>query len=389
MKKVLFFLETFSTTGGGPTYCSRLINIMNETRLFDIMVIEDTHFLSKLSNREPLVDTETLKFHSLDFGPAKESGTFERIRNARSAHKKIKKLVKEHRPDIVIVDCFHFLRIWPRFTFRWLRRFRKRMSLITVYHHYLYQSFTGLNRMAVKHIENYCLKRSDNIIFSCPPTYETSEHIRESRNRLKFSLPLLAVEDTPLRGINKESHQICYVGNVVRAKGILELIQSLGIVKNEIPNVKLKIAGTFNTATGFHSEVEQLVTELNLQNNVDFLGTVSDEVRDKLLDESMAFVFPSFNEGYGIAMVEAMKFSLPVIAWDISAMPYTVKHEQNGLLVPPNDIKGFADAIVTILNDSSLRDLLSKGARSHFESLPTKEQEKESVLSFLNRFNAQ
>lgn len=63
------------------------------------------------------------------------------------------------------------------------------------------------------------------------------------------------------------------------------------------------------------------------------------------------FLFPSFREGLPVSVMEAMASGLPVIATKIRGSSDIVKDKQNGILLQPNDVKKFANAINAICNN--------------------------------------
>ena len=71
-------------------------------------------------------------------------------------------------------------------------------------------------------------------------------------------------------------------------------------------------------------------------------------------------VLPSYREALGLAILEAMALSRPVVATNVGGIPEMVEHERTGLLVPPHDPEALADAIVRLLVDHPLADTLAR-----------------------------
>jgi glycosyltransferase involved in cell wall biosynthesis len=105
-----------------------------------------------------------------------------------------------------------------------------------------------------------------------------------------------------------------------------------------------------------------------------------DEIDDVLAAADL-FVLPSYSEGMSISLLEAMAAGLPVVASDIPGNRALVRHEQEGLLVPPRDAKGLAAAICRVFDSPACgvqfgtagrkrameEFSLEKSARSHLE----------------------
>ena len=71
-------------------------------------------------------------------------------------------------------------------------------------------------------------------------------------------------------------------------------------------------------------------------------------------------VLPSYREALGLAVLEAMALSRPVVATNVGGIPEMVEHERTGLLVAPRDVDGLAAAIVRMLVDHPLADTLAR-----------------------------
>ncbi len=72
------------------------------------------------------------------------------------------------------------------------------------------------------------------------------------------------------------------------------------------------------------------------------------------------FVLPSYREGLPLTLFEAMASGLPIVATPVNGVPYEMKEPDNGFLVPYGDNKRFAQRIITLLDNSSLRSTIGK-----------------------------
>jgi glycosyltransferase involved in cell wall biosynthesis len=68
-------------------------------------------------------------------------------------------------------------------------------------------------------------------------------------------------------------------------------------------------------------------------------------------------------EGLGVVLLEAMNYSVPVIASEIGGITDIVQHDRNGILVPPGDEGALAHALTRVLNDSALSRQLGEAGR--------------------------
>lgn len=86
-----------------------------------------------------------------------------------------------------------------------------------------------------------------------------------------------------------------------------------------LPNYNLIIAG--NNSRSYGETVKKRIEDLNLQNRVTLVGRISEEEKQYYLKHASAFVFPSLNEGFGLPIIEAMKFGIPVMLANTSSLP--------------------------------------------------------------------
>jgi glycosyltransferase involved in cell wall biosynthesis len=82
------------------------------------------------------------------------------------------------------------------------------------------------------------------------------------------------------------------------------------------------------------------------------------------------FVLPSYLEGYGMALAEAVAFGLPIISTTAGAIPETVPANAS-VLVAPGDSRALAKALTAVIDDPARRATLAANARAARASLPT------------------
>ena len=106
-----------------------------------------------------------------------------------------------------------------------------------------------------------------------------------------------------------------------------------------------------------------------LKGRIALAGEWPPEQLGEAYEAADAFVLPSYHEGYGMALAEALAHGLPVIATRAGAIPETVPASA-GLLVPPGDGVALTDALARFLDDPKLRTRLTAGARAAGAKLP-------------------
>ena len=167
------------------------------------------------------------------------------------------------------------------------------------------------------------------------------EHFEPSSNRLK-------------------KYDCVFLGRLNVSKGLFDLIEIWQVLLKSTPDVSLAIIG--GGSKRIKQELKNRVKQYNLQESISILGYLEDKEAFGILKSSRVFVFPSYEEGFGIAILEAMACRLPVVAWDLP-----VYHEvfPKGIVrVPLGNVKKFADEVLMLLNDQELYEKLRGDAIS-------------------------
>lgn len=101
-----------------------------------------------------------------------------------------------------------------------------------------------------------------------------------------------------------------------------------------------------------------LVKQLGLEQNVNFLGYITEEEQIKWYNSADLFVFPSFYEGFGLPPLEAMACGCPVITSNAASLPEVVGDA--GIMVDPQDNQALTEAMHKVLTDKNLALEMSK-----------------------------
>lgn len=143
-----------------------------------------------------------------------------------------------------------------------------------------------------------------------------------------------------------------FVGALKRTKNIPGLIKGFNyFLENSNLDYNLCIVGGDKW---FDSDIQKNAK------NVKFLGFVTDEKLAFLYKGAVAFVSPSFYEGFGFPMLEAMALSCPVISSNVSSIPEVVGDA--GILVNPNNYKEIGNALIEVsCNSRKRKSMIKKG----------------------------
>ncbi len=146
---------------------------------------------------------------------------------------------------------------------------------------------------------------------------------------------------------------ILSVGTIEPRKNYETLIKSFNKIRD-----KMDICAVICGKTGWKSEgtFEEL-EKSPYKEDIHFIGSVSDEQLLQLYNQAELLFYPSYFEGFGLPVVEAMACGLPVVASRSSSIVELVNDKD--LLFEPEDIAGFSNKILSILTDQALKKHLA------------------------------
>ena len=190
----------------------------------------------------------------------------------------------------------------------------------------------------------------------------------------------------PYVKIKRVDNQIFFVGRLISIKGLEVLIESIALLIDQYPNIKLYIAGTGTVE--YTNLLKNLVKKLNLNDKVFFLGNISEERKYKLYRESSFCVFPSFaKEGVLTTMLEASTQYCPIITTNSCGMVDFIINDKYGLLAKPRNKVSLAKKIELFLTDSTLRLNCSQNAYNRAKSKFTWESNINKLNKIFNEAN--
>jgi phosphatidylinositol alpha-mannosyltransferase len=165
----------------------------------------------------------------------------------------------------------------------------------------------------------------------------------------------------PIEEFKDGKLNILFVSRLEKRKGLNYLLQAFRQVKEEIPNTRLIIVGP---GTRLRRRYEKYVAKNGLK-DVIFVGLVSYDELPHYYQTADVFCAPAIgSESFGIILLEAMAMSKPIVASSIEGYASVISHGVDGLLVPPADKDKLAKALISLLNDESLRRQMGAKGRA-------------------------
>lgn len=242
-------------------------------------------------------------------------------------------------------------------------------------------TFTGLVFPSMTGWKQQVLIATDRLTTACA-TYVNPEGIGVKRDLERFHItkrPLYIIGNGNINGIDLRhfdrtaevmetakkhrddtSFTFCFVGRLVRDKGINELVSAFVRLQQEYKHCRLLLVGDFETRLDpLTPETEELIHH---HPAISFLGWQED-IRP-FLAASDAFVFPSYREGFPNVVMQAGAMGLPSIVTDINGSNEIIESGKNGLIIPPRDGEQLYRVMRDFASSPHLVEQLAAAARS-------------------------
>lgn len=245
-----------------------------------------------------------------------------------------------------------------------------------------YVSFTGLKRRIFKLVEKITCKYSTHIRAQSPMNMEFA--IDEGLcKRDKISVVgiggTIGVDLKECDGFNREQSRTSlrekygipsdafvygFVGRLNKDKGINELIEAFSQVEEKIENSYLVLVGMNDTSNPITSENMQ---KAETDSRIILTGNVPQNEVYKHMAMFDVMVHPTYREGFGKVLQEAMGMSLPIITTNVPGPSEVIAQGKYGLLVESQNVGNLVDKMLLIARDDNLREQLARLGRKRAE----------------------
>ncbi len=238
-----------------------------------------------------------------------------------------------------------------------------RLSLIALIHHPLALE-TGIDpatRARLRSGEQDALSRVSHVVVTSRWTRDALSDFGVPQARVAVVEPGVdkpaALPDVAR---SRELRLLC-IGTVTPRKGHAVLVDALAGLDDK--RWRLRCAGSLDRDPATAAALRQQIADRGLDDRIQLLGELSPaDVRAEFADADL-LVLPSFLEGFGMVITEAVAHGVPVLATSAGAIVHTLPAGA-GLLVPPGDPTALTGRIASLLADRTQLDALTAGART-------------------------
>jgi len=169
--------------------------------------------------------------------------------------------------------------------------------------------------------------------------------------------------------INKDDFVLLYVGRLEWRKGIGTLIASAGLLKKEIPKLKILIIGgqIFGKEKNLddakeYERLKSMAKKQEVDDIIRFVGRVQHSGLPLFYSAADIFVIPSYYEPFGLVALEAMTSKIPVIASNVGGLTKIIEDGKTGLLFEPRNPVTLRKKVLSIYNSKDLKENLISSA---------------------------
>lgn len=183
-----------------------------------------------------------------------------------------------------------------------------------------------------------------------PDTIETVEN--SNKKKLKNEL-----------SINADNINIIILGQLYPLKGVHILLKAVARIIEQFPQIRLYIVGdqVIDEYREYKATLDGIIKKHKMEKNIIFTGWRKDA--HEILSCMDILVHPSFSEGFGRAVLEAMAFGKPVIASRVGGLREIIEDGENGFLIEVGNDKMIADRISILIRDETLRVKFQRNAQ--------------------------
>jgi len=296
-----------------------------------------------------------------------------------------KKLLREEKYDVITVQDQYYLAL---IGLALSKKFKTGLEIQV----HGFEKYYGLRKLIAK----YVLPRANAV--RCVSQRLKKQLINEFgvKEEKITTVPIFVDTTLSLRGATRRGNLILgnfiflTVGRLVPIKNIGLQIEAMAEIIKKYPQTELWIVGDGSEREKLKMQIdhfdEAIARQKNfrpsgdhpqggkLDDNVRLLGQKTKEELDEIYSQADVFVLTSNSEGWGMAVIEAASFDLPIIMTDVGCAGEVIKNEESGLIIPIGDRQSLVRAMEILLRDESLRQRIGDGARQAAAALPSKQE---------------
>lgn len=289
---------------------------------------------------------EKWNFHI--FWTHKEGSKFDKTTTFLTAYFKLLKLLIMGEVSIIHAHAAMRGSFWRKSVFNFTARLFKVPCILHLHGSEMKTFYNSLSRVG-KCMVRWSLEHAEVVIVLSESWRSFVEQVAPKANIFIINNYVKLPEQLPPK-VNSGKYDVLFLGVLGQRKGIYDLLECWPKILKELPGARLLVGGN-----GEVEKAKKLVETLNIGASVLFLGWISGDQKEKLLQESDVFVLPSYNEGLPMSILEAMSWGKAVVATKVGGIPELITHDVDGLLFTPGDQTKLCNLLILLGNNFEKR----------------------------------
>ena len=285
----------------------------------------------------------------------RDGSKWQKLGKACSAYWQFIKVIRKDRPDVVHIHSSFGPSFYRKMPFI-LWSARKKIPVVNHIHgaefDVFYEKASEWKRKLIRKIYNQC-----SVVIVLSEEWKTrirqivpEDKIEIIENYCKMPENIFWEQRNPA--------QVLFLGELGKRKGCYDIPVIFERTLKEVPDARLVMAGD-----GEMEQLKQAFDERNILQSVTFPGWVRGEEKEKLLQESAVFLFPSYHEGMPMAVLEAMGYGLGIVTTKVGGIPKLIQDGRNGFCKEAGDVDALTEALLYLLKNEAGRRNMGSAAR--------------------------
>lgn len=298
-------------------------------------------------------ELEGIQVYSFEETELRKRSDFSKL-SYLSKIKEIKKIVAKEKPDIVHA---HFASSYGLIGS--LLKFSPYILSVWGSDVYIFPNKSLIHKLLLRHN----LKKADYLWSTSEAMMkETKKYIDKPIQVTPFGVDTEVFKPMSNKYRCNDKFIIGITKTLSKIYGINYLIESLPKVISSYPELRiiLRIVGKGEE----ENSLKKLVEELNLKENVEFVGYIDNE--EAMAEQYNQFdiaVFPSLFESFGVSAIEAQSCGIPVIVTNVGGLPYVINRDKSGLVINKENTKEIANSICYMIDNREKLSLMGANGR--------------------------
>lgn len=282
-----------------------------------------------------------------------------RMRQPVRQVKAIRRLLREihdFQPDVVHLQQGH---LWFNLALPLLRRY----PLVLTVHDARHHPGDRASQKTPQSIMDFGFRRADRLIAHCERMKrQLVDECRVPPSRIHVIQRVLVSHDDLAADVAEDETRILFFGRIWGYKGLDYLIRAEPLITAQVPDARIVIAGEGEDFSRYRAMMVN-PDRFEVHN-----AYISHEQRAALFAQASVVVLPYIEASQSGVVPLAYAAGKPVVATDVGCLPAIVEDGRTGYLVPPQDERALADAVVRLLTDPPLRHRMGQAGRQKLET---------------------